>query len=368
MFAAQAHDAGIEVVTEVEPGLPLLDCDQERVIQVLANLLSNAIKFTPSGGTIRISANRQPDHIAFSVSDTGRGIDARALAHVFDRFWHSKQENKNGHGLGLSIAKGIVNAHGGEIGVQSEEGAGTTFSFSIPFEFDALAIDTSAPDSSEGMPSSRWREFIFVASHELRTPLTALELKLERLLKLVHERDRGRANRNLTMKVVDALRQTDRLTRLIEAMLDASRISTGELELEREEFDLASLTSNVVRYFADDAHAVGSRFDLVAASARGSWDRFRIEQAISSLVANALKHAPQSRIVVRIDADPEFARVTLRGVHSDAGHESVVGTGFYPVREIIQSHGGRLDVDTARSRGTTITVTLPRWATREASA
>ncbi|MGH6692100.1 MAG: sensor histidine kinase, partial [Gammaproteobacteria bacterium] len=106
--------------------------DRERLHRVLANLIGNAIKFTPAGGTIAVGAERDGDTIRFTVADTGPGIDEDDLPHVFDRFWQSNGHNVPGAGLGLAIAKGIVDAHGGRIWVDSRRGQGATFRFTVP--------------------------------------------------------------------------------------------------------------------------------------------------------------------------------------------------------------------------------------------
>ena len=93
--------------------LPALDADRVRVGEVLSNLVTNAIRHTPAGGTITLSASRTDVGIAFAVEDTGEGIPAEQLAHVFDRF--AKAPESRGAGLGLAIAKSLVQAHGGEI-------------------------------------------------------------------------------------------------------------------------------------------------------------------------------------------------------------------------------------------------------------
>jgi signal transduction histidine kinase/CheY-like chemotaxis protein len=105
--------------------------DRDRVAQLLANLLGNASKFTPSGGTLRLGADLLGPWVKVSISDTGPGIAPENLPHVFDRFWQ-KERRTDGLGLGLAIAKGIVEAHGGSIHVDSALGSGTTFWFTLP--------------------------------------------------------------------------------------------------------------------------------------------------------------------------------------------------------------------------------------------
>jgi len=114
-------------------------CDRERVLQVLGNLLGNAIKFTPEGGTVRISAEAFDDEVRFAVRDSGVGVSAKQLPHVFDRFWQATPKTRLGSGLGLTIAKGVVEALGGRIWVESRAGDGTTFFFTLPL---ASAVHT----------------------------------------------------------------------------------------------------------------------------------------------------------------------------------------------------------------------------------
>ena len=114
--------------------LPSANVDARRVVQVLENLVSNAVKHTAPGGEIRIRAESANGEVRISVRDTGCGIPAENLPHLFDRFWQAHGARRGGAGLGLAIAKGIVEAHGGRIWVESELGAGSTFAFSLPLE------------------------------------------------------------------------------------------------------------------------------------------------------------------------------------------------------------------------------------------
>lgn len=114
------------------PGECTLPCDHDRVFQVLSNLVGNAIKFTPEGGHILLRAERREGEALISVRDTGEGISENALPHIFERYWQPEQTRHQGAGLGLSIVKGIVEAHGGRIWVESRPGTGTTFFFTLP--------------------------------------------------------------------------------------------------------------------------------------------------------------------------------------------------------------------------------------------
>jgi len=127
---ADAKSLRLEGHLDAEPGLEV-DCDRDRIQQVLANLIGNAIKFTDKG-SVTVRVRRREQDAWFSVADTGPGIPASELGHVFDRFWQAQKTARQGTGLGLSIAKGIVEAHGGRIWAESGVGVGTTLSFTLP--------------------------------------------------------------------------------------------------------------------------------------------------------------------------------------------------------------------------------------------
>jgi signal transduction histidine kinase len=139
-FRARAEEAGVTLRWHAAGGVPDLDVDPLRIGQVLANLLSNAVRHTPPGGSVTLSvepaaaagavAGAAAGAVAFAVADTGPGIDARELPHVFDRF--VKSVDSGGAGLGLAIAKSLVEAHGGSIGAESAPGRGTTMRFLLP--------------------------------------------------------------------------------------------------------------------------------------------------------------------------------------------------------------------------------------------
>ena len=133
-YELQAQNKQVTLTQHAEPDLPKLNLDEKRMAQVLSNLVSNAIRHTPAGGQVRLKALRSGDIIQVIVSDTGEGIAASALPFVFDRFFRAdKSRFATGEesGLGLAIAKSLVEAHGGRISVQSEVGVGTTFTVSF---------------------------------------------------------------------------------------------------------------------------------------------------------------------------------------------------------------------------------------------
>jgi PAS domain S-box-containing protein len=126
-----AASASIDMQLALEGPLPDIWADQHRLLQVFENLIGNAIKFTPAGGRITVAARTGEREVLFRVNDTGYGIAPSELPHVFDRFWQARK-GRDGAGLGLPIARGIIAAHGGRIWVESTLGRGTTFSFTVP--------------------------------------------------------------------------------------------------------------------------------------------------------------------------------------------------------------------------------------------
>jgi signal transduction histidine kinase len=132
---ALARQAGVELTARVERDLPELECDGQRIEQVLTNLIANALKFTPRGGQVCVSAQFAADALQFCVADTGCGIAPEAQQHIFDKFFqvhsHARAQAK-GTGLGLAIVKHLVELHGGHVSVTSQPGVGSQFCFSLP--------------------------------------------------------------------------------------------------------------------------------------------------------------------------------------------------------------------------------------------
>ncbi|HEX8392394.1 MAG TPA: HAMP domain-containing sensor histidine kinase, partial [Longimicrobium sp.] len=132
MFAGTAQERGLALECARPDGVPQVAADYGRVLQVFSNLLGNALKFTPSGGTVSLGAARVAGYVRFWVTDTGPGIERDHLPRLFDRFWQARRGHGAGAGLGLSIARSIVEAHGGQIWAESVPGEGTTFHFTLP--------------------------------------------------------------------------------------------------------------------------------------------------------------------------------------------------------------------------------------------
>lgn len=140
MTRSAAGEREIVLKETLPSSLPPVMVDSTRFIQVLANLVGNAVKFTEPGGSVTITAQSRADEVVIAVQDTGIGIPKNHLPHIFDRHWHARRSARTlGTGLGLAIARGIVEAHGGRIWVDSTEGLGSTFSFTVPIALSGTA-------------------------------------------------------------------------------------------------------------------------------------------------------------------------------------------------------------------------------------
>jgi signal transduction histidine kinase len=131
-----ADAGGVSLRTDVPANMPSVHADPDRLRQVLSNVIGNAIKFTPTGGAVRVGVGLSDGSALFTVSDTGIGVDAGQLPRVFDRFFQVSssggRSTRHGAGLGLPIARGIIEAHGGRIWMESALGRGATVRFTLP--------------------------------------------------------------------------------------------------------------------------------------------------------------------------------------------------------------------------------------------
>jgi signal transduction histidine kinase len=129
-FRPEATGAGRTLECDVERDIPSVSVDGGRMSQVLENLIGNAIKFTPAGGRVTVRVTRHgAEGVSCAVADTGVGISPDDLPHLFERFWQARRYRRGGAGLGLAIARGVVEAHGSSLTVASEMGRGSVFSF-----------------------------------------------------------------------------------------------------------------------------------------------------------------------------------------------------------------------------------------------
>lgn len=144
-FLPLAHEKRLQLECHCAGDVNVIG-DRDRVLQILSNLVGNAVKFTPEHGSIVIRAERSGNEAVFSVSDSGPGMTDEEMSRIWDRYWQAQKRNKAGVGLGLSIAKGLVERHGGRIWVESTWGAGTTFFFTLPLASTEDARERAAPD------------------------------------------------------------------------------------------------------------------------------------------------------------------------------------------------------------------------------
>jgi signal transduction histidine kinase len=139
-LAETIRERGLTLVVETDPAMPPVRADRNRLIQVLMNLLSNAYRYTPDGGSITVSVRPTDDAILVEVTDTGIGIAPEDQEKIFERFYRVDHELVNqqmGTGLGLPIARSLVELHGGRLWLESESGVGSTFSFTLPAQKQA---------------------------------------------------------------------------------------------------------------------------------------------------------------------------------------------------------------------------------------
>ncbi|MFP2909842.1 ATP-binding protein [Pyxidicoccus sp. 3LFB2] len=220
-------------------------------------------------------------------------------------------------------------------------------------------------------------EFLSVASHELRTPLTPIRLKVQGLQRQVQAG--GVLPADKVAAVLDAVSaQTRRLTNLVDGLMDVSRISAGRLELHPEPVDLALLLRDVCAGFEAECQRAGCALRLQAPEALvGPWDRLRLEQVVTHLLANAVKYGAGRPILLHAEADDARAHLTVEdqgiGIDPEAlprlfgkferavseRHYGGLGLGLYISRQIVEAHGGTIRVDSQPGQGARFQVTLP---------
>ncbi|MCX7861239.1 MAG: ATP-binding protein, partial [Chloroflexus sp.] len=147
-FAQSAAERDIRLTAGTADDLPDIEVDPQRIAQVLGNLISNALRHTPAGGMVSVTVAAEPNGVIFRVSDTGPGIAPADLPHIFDRFYRAdraRTRSSGGAGLGLAIARRLVEAHGGQIWAESELGRGTIVSFRLPVRLERSVMSPTQP-------------------------------------------------------------------------------------------------------------------------------------------------------------------------------------------------------------------------------
>lgn len=222
--------------------------------------------------------------------------------------------------------------------------------------------------------------FLSVASHELNTPLTSLALNVHALQRALEQRaPDGPPPDTVRVKLTAVRRQIERLANLVRELLDVSRITAGKLRLESEEGDFAALVRDMVPRFSEDLARAGCELRLRAPdTVPGAWDRLRVEQIVENLLSNAIKYGPRGPIDVRVEADADKVRLSVKdegpGIApkdrarlfqrferlASERHYSGLGLGLWIVKQIVDAMGGRVDVESAPGQGSCFTVELPR--------
>jgi PAS domain S-box-containing protein len=222
-------------------------------------------------------------------------------------------------------------------------------------------------------------EFLSIASHELKTPLTSMKLQAQvRKRNIVKGNMDAFATDKLTRMIHDDEKQINRLSRLVDDMLDISRLTTGKFTFEIEETNLNTLIYDILTRFAPQLEAAGTPVTVIAsAQVVGLWDRYRIEQVISNLITNAMRYGARKPITINVSVNENRARLVVQdqgiGIEEkdqarifqqyeravSANAVSGLGLGLYIVKEIIESHEGTISVFSSLGQGASFIVELP---------
>ncbi len=224
-------------------------------------------------------------------------------------------------------------------------------------------------------------EFLSVASHELRTPLTPLSLNLQMVLREARAHPEMLFARRVEARLEPGHQQVQRMTRLIDDLLDASRLGTDSLVLSLEEVDLSALVHGVARRFEPVARRAGCSLVVEApVPVVGQWDAHRLEQVVASLLSNALKFGARRPVLLRVEAEGGVARLTVRdegiGIAPEQlpniferfsrgvsdRHYGGMGLGLFLTRYVVRSLGGEVVAESTPGQGATFTVELPQRA------
>jgi two-component system sensor kinase FixL len=220
-------------------------------------------------------------------------------------------------------------------------------------------------------------EFLLIASHELRTPISVMGLQLHQIRRLIA---RGEPIDRLIAAAEAASSQVDRLDELVKVLLDVTRIASGQLELERTWVELPELVDDVVGRMRDHAARTGAVIATDVPAVGGQWDRLRLDQALTNLVANAIKYGEGRPIDVSSRAAGDAIRIEVRDHGIGFAPEDRarifdkfvravplanyggLGLGLFITRQIVEAHGGSIDADGMPGEGATFRITLPRAA------
>lgn len=244
----------------------------------------------------------------------------------------------------------------------------------------ALAIDHARLYAEAQSAIKIREEFISIASHELRTPLTALRMRVDLIARLMRKGELPADVAEMLAPIINGVRpELDRFTKLVQTLLDFSKICAGQLSIQREETDISELVVNMIAKYRAEFTEAGCDLTYRAdENIRGNWDRLRIEQVITNLFSNALKFGKGKPVRVELTTRDSSARLLVRdhgiGI-SKADQERVfdrferavserhfggLGLGLYISRQLAGAHGGAISVESAPGEGATFIVELPR--------
>ncbi len=243
----------------------------------------------------------------------------------------------------------------------------------------SLAIDNSRLYQEAQAAVAARDDFLSIASHELKTPVATLQLLIQNLLRRLQADPSSVSPATASERLAAVDKQVLRLTKLINDLLDLSRITDGRMELELEPTDLVSIVRDVVARHEEDARRAHCTVSLaVDSSAEGVWDRMRLDQVVENLLSNAIKYGAGGPIEVRVDGDESVARLMVRdegiGIPPEAqarifqrferavsaSDYSGFGLGLWIVHQIVSAHSGNLRVESEPGRGSAFHVELPR--------
>ena len=246
---------------------------------------------------------------------------------------------------------------------------------------DALVLQLQSTQAQLERAVRMRDDFMSMVSHELRTPLNTLYLETQvRKLHLGKGNTAHFAPERLPAMIERDQRQIQNMVRLIDDMLDVTRMRSGALSIQPRPIDLAALARGVVESLAQQAEAAGSAisFDAPSEGVRGQWDDFRIEQVITNLLTNALRYGGGKPVEVHVGASHDWAQIIVRdqgmGIapedqarvfeqfeRTEASRKRAagLGLGLYITRQIVQAHGGRVELESAAGVGSTFRVSLP---------
>ncbi|MEW6055095.1 MAG: PAS domain S-box protein [Bdellovibrionota bacterium] len=222
-------------------------------------------------------------------------------------------------------------------------------------------------------------EFLSIASHELKTPITSMKLQAEVQMRRLKRREPLATDVTHLERFISSVdKQVDRITRLVEDMLDISRLEHGKLPIEREYIDLVEVVQEVVERFSEPLRFAGCQCRVLFDGAvQGRWDRARIEQVVANLISNAIKYGAGTPIEVQVSLDETNARISVKdhglGIANEdlerifkryeralsTGRISGLGLGLYISKQIVELHGGTIAVESELGKGSVFTVSLP---------